>query len=115
MYHPIKFGCKKISSLSDEMSPYCGPKLEDSKPIFLTDNLAHNYHLCITIPSLVVKGSAVQKILSGQTFTNILMFCCDLDLEHSNAISSLVTLAYNNVPPKKTPSLVAKGSAVQKI
>ena len=50
MYHPIKFGCKKISSsadivetvISDQMSPHCDPELEDSKPIFFRDNLAHN-------------------------------------------------------------------------
>ena len=50
MYHPIKFGCKNISSLadmvetviSDKMSPRCDPELEDSKPIFLHDNLAHD-------------------------------------------------------------------------
>ena len=50
MYHPIKFGCKKISSsadmveivISDQMSPHCDPELEDSKPIFLHDTLAHD-------------------------------------------------------------------------
>ena len=50
MYHPIIFGCKKISSsvdmvetvISDYMSPHCDLKLEDSKPIFLPDTLAHD-------------------------------------------------------------------------
>ena len=50
MYHPIKFGCKKVSSLpdmvetaiSDQMSPYCDLDLQDSKPVFLKNNLAHN-------------------------------------------------------------------------
>ena len=50
MYHPIKFGCKNISSLadmvetviSDKMSPRCDPELEDSKPIFLHDTLTHD-------------------------------------------------------------------------
>ena len=50
MYHQINFGCKKISSpvdmvetvISDYMSPHCDLELEDSKPIFLEDNLAHN-------------------------------------------------------------------------
>ena len=44
MYHPIKFGCKKISSsvIFDQMSPHCDPELEDSKPIFLHDTLAHD-------------------------------------------------------------------------
>ena len=50
MYHQIKFGCKKISSLADmaetvifdQMSPHCDPELDDSKPIFLHDVLAHD-------------------------------------------------------------------------
>ena len=50
MYHPIKFGCKKISSSAnivenvtfDQMSPHCDPELEDSKTIFLHDILAHD-------------------------------------------------------------------------
>ena len=51
VYHLIKFGCKKISSsadivetvISDQMSPHRDPELEveDSKPIFLHDTLAH--------------------------------------------------------------------------
>ena len=50
MYHQIKFGYKKISIsagrvetvISDQMSPHCDPELEDSKPIFLHDTLAHD-------------------------------------------------------------------------
>ena len=50
MYHPIKCGCKKISSsvdmiepvILDSMSPHYDPKLEDSKPIFLHNTLAHD-------------------------------------------------------------------------
>ena len=50
MYYPINSGCKKIRSssdmvetvISDQMSPHCDPELEDSKPIFLHDTLAHN-------------------------------------------------------------------------
>ena len=42
IYHPIRFGCKKISSsadmieavLFDQMSPHSDPELEDNKPIF---------------------------------------------------------------------------------
>ena len=49
MYHLIKFGCQKISSSADMaetvifdcISPNCDPELEDSKPIFLHDTLAH--------------------------------------------------------------------------
>ena len=44
MYHPIKFGCKKISSAAgmvetvifDQMSPHCDPELEDSKSSCMT-------------------------------------------------------------------------------
>ena len=47
---PSKFACRKISSsadmveivISDQMSPHCDPELEDSKPIFLHDTLAHD-------------------------------------------------------------------------
>ena len=50
MYHPIKFGCKKIGSsadmvetvISDYMRPHCDPELEDSKLIFLHNTLAHD-------------------------------------------------------------------------
>ena len=52
MYHPIKFGCKKISTsadmietvIFDYISPRYNPKLEDSKPIFLHDTLAIMMH-----------------------------------------------------------------------
>ena len=48
MHHPIKFGCKKISSsvdmvetvLFDYMSPHCDLDPEDSKLIFSQDTLA---------------------------------------------------------------------------
>ena len=50
MYHPIKVGCKKISSsvdmvetvTFDYMSPHYDLDLEDNKPIFLHDTLAHD-------------------------------------------------------------------------
>ena len=50
MYYLIKFHCKKISSsaemvetvISDQMNPHCDPELEDGKPIFLHDTLAHD-------------------------------------------------------------------------
>ena len=40
----------------------------------------------IAIPNLVTKCSVIQKISSGQTFTDILNLCCDLDLKRSNPI-----------------------------
>ena len=50
MYHQIKYACKKISSsvdmaetvIPDYMSPHYDPELEDSKPIFLHNTLAHD-------------------------------------------------------------------------
>ena len=79
MYHPIKFGCKKISSSADIVEtviiaggpgPASGhlvkcaltdnPELEDSKPILLHDTLAHN----VASPSLVTEGSAAEEISS---------------------------------------------------
>ena len=50
MYHPIKCGCRKISSpvdmvetvILDYMRHHYDPKLEDSKPIFLHNTLAHD-------------------------------------------------------------------------
>ena len=50
MYHPIKFDCRKINIsvnivetvILDYTSPHCDLKLEDSKPIFSHDILAHD-------------------------------------------------------------------------
>ena len=52
MYRPIKFGYKNISSsadmveavISDYMSLYFNPALEDSKPIFLHNTLPMMMH-----------------------------------------------------------------------
>ena len=49
-YYPFKCGCKKISNpvdivetvILDYMSPNYDPELDDSKPIFLHDTLAHD-------------------------------------------------------------------------
>ena len=49
MHHPIKLCSKKISSSADmvetvtfdQTSPHCDPELQDRKPIFLHDILAH--------------------------------------------------------------------------
>ena len=50
MYHPIIFGCRKISSsvdmigtvIFDYMSPHCDLELEDSKPIFSQETPAYD-------------------------------------------------------------------------
>ena len=41
---------------------------------------------CITIPSLVTKCFVVQKISSGQIFTESFTLCCDFDLQCSNPV-----------------------------
>ena len=79
-------------SYLDSMSPNCDSDLEDSNP-FLLLLLLITYHpslwICITIPNLVMKGSAVQKISFKQTSTEIMNVWCDSDLEQSNPIFSL--------------------------
>ena len=45
----------------------------------------------------VTKCSVRQKILFGQTFTDISTLCCDLDLENSNSIFPQDTPAYDAV------------------
>ena len=67
MYHPIKYGCKKISSSVDMvetvklgyMSHHCDSEQADSKTIFLQNILAHDD----ASPHQVwfTKGSAVEK------------------------------------------------------
>ena len=52
---------------------------------------------CINIPTLVTKCSVIQKISSGQIFTDVSTLHCDLDLEHSNPIFSQDTPAYDAV------------------
>ena len=66
----------------------------------------------ITIPHLVTKGSAVPKISSGQTLFHLFGFfanCCDFDLEHSNPILSLKTLAIKFIYLSYLPSNYTSG------
>ena len=81
------------------MSPRCDLDLEDSNSN--NNNKKSTWHsgswCCITIPNLVTKCSVIQKILSRQTFTDILNLRCDLDLERSNPIF-----------PKDTPDYQTK-------
>ena len=66
--------------------------LEDRKQIYSTWH--SDSWCCITIPNLVKKCSLIQKISSGQTFTDIFYLCCDLDL---NPIFPQDTPAYDAV------------------
>ena len=52
---------------------------------------------CITIPGLVTKGFAAQRMSSRQIFTDIFNLCCDPDLERSTPIFPQYTLAYDAV------------------
>ena len=112
--HQTKFGCERISSLEDPIERHIlivwsftvTLALKTANQSFWRSYFANAlgkpgswwYN---TMPGLVVKGSPVQRILSGQTFMGILKFCCDLELEHRNAISSQDSLANDNVLPNQ--------------
>ena len=65
--------------------------IKTAKPSFHTLAIVLHHHT-----SLVTNSSAVQKISSGQTIIDIMKFCCDLDLEHSNPFfSPQHTLTHN--------------------
>ena len=68
------------------MNPHCDPELEDYKPIFLHDNLAHQ----VASPYQVwlKKASSWADIVQMNIHWNILNFFCDLDLDHNRAIQS---------------------------
>ena len=114
MYHQTMFGCRWINSSVDitDRVIFRSYKLdlENRRKKKIPARNAGSW-CCITIPSLVTKCSAVQSTSSGQTFTDILNLCCDLDLECSNPFffstghSSFWCCTIK-------PSLVANGPAV---
>ena len=97
MCYPIRWDCKKISRLVDwvetvifdYMNSKCDLDLEDSKPIFLHDTLAHDdaspYQVWLQ------KVLAVDEISSRSTVTGILNLFCDLDFNQNRAQSNLFT------------------------
>ena len=94
LYYQTKFDCKRTSILEDNSrnshnfiiyKPSLWPWYWSQWTIFSAWH--SDPWCCITIPSLVTKWSAVQKIASGQTFTDILNLLCDLDLERTQPIS----------------------------
>ena len=103
LYYQTKFGCKPTSSLEDATEIVIfwlyKPSLWPWHWTQWTNFSAWHSGLwfCISIPGLVTKCSAVQKILSRQTFANILHLHCGLDLECSNPIFPQDTQAYNAV------------------
>ena len=100
-YYQTKFGCKWTSSLEDIVKMVIfwlhKPSLLPWHWTQWTNFSAWHSGLwcCITIPGLVTKCSVVQKISSGQTFTNILNLHCALDLKCSNPIFPQDTQAYD--------------------
>ena len=82
---------------------------EVSKPTFSHDTLANSDASPYKVGN--INSSVVQKISCGQTFINIVKFCCDLDFELSNPFFSQDSLTHNTIKA----SLIAKGSAVQNI
>ena len=89
-------------SYFDQMSPHCDLYLEDSRNKPTKNSAWHSGSwCCIIIANLVTKCSAILKISSGQTFTNILTLHCDLGLECSNPIFPQGTPAYDAVLSKQ--------------
>ena len=88
-------GVEKTESYFDYMSLHC----EDSIQIFHT---TLQLKWCIIIPSLVTKGTVVQKL--DRIIVDIQIPNVHSDLEHSNLIFSHNTLAHDNI----MPSLVTK-------
>ena len=81
------------------MSPRCDLDLEDSNQFLFRVTLwliLQHHHTMFGNKMFVVN-----KISSGQIFTDILNLRCDLDLEHSNPIFPQDTLAYNTVLQSK--------------
>ena len=107
LYYQTKFGCKWTRSLEDREAIVIfwlyKPSLWPWYWRLLTNfSEWHSGSWCrITIPSLVSKWSAVQKISSGQSFTNILNLRCDLDLDCNNPTFPQDTLTYDAVPSDK--------------
>ena len=103
LYYQIKFGCKLTSSLNDTTEIVIlwlyKPLLWPWHSTKWTNFSAWHSGLwcCIIIQGLATKCSVVQKISSGQTFTNILNFRCDFDLARSNPIFPQDTPAYDAV------------------
>ena len=86
LYYQTKFGWKWTSSLEDIVKIVIfwlyKPSLWPWPQWTNFSEWQSSLRCCINTPGLVTKCSVVQKISSGQTFTDILNLCCDLDLKH---------------------------------
>ena len=92
VYHPITCGCKKISSsvdmvetvILDYISPHCDPELEDSKPLFLYDTLAHDDASQYQVWQQKVRQ--FRRYRPDEHPLEWLNLFCDLDLDHNTAV-----------------------------
>ena len=100
VYHQTKFGCQGTNSSENIIERVIFWLYEPlTLKMATTTKCPHDSGswCCITIPTLVTKCFVIQKILSRQTFTDILNLLCDLDLDRSNPIFSQNTPAYDAV------------------
>ena len=106
MCHQTKFSCKRISS-SDNIFKRQNLIILSVTVILTLKTANQSFWKTIWLiithhhTSLIVTGSAFQKISSGQTFTDILKFCSDLDLEHNTPTFPQNILVYDNVLPNQ--------------
>ena len=107
----FQFGCKRISSsvamvetvIFDYMKSHCDLDLEDNKQILSHDSLV--YDDASPIPSLVTKGSTVEKIIMVQMKIqwNVEHSLCPWPwTQHSNASFSQDNPAYDDVPSNQS-------------
>ena len=104
-YYLIKFGCQGIKSSEDTLESHI--LITWAPTVTLTLKIANNFFstwhsgswCCITVPSLVTKCSAVQKVPPAHTLTSSLNLCCGLNLQCSNPKCPQTTLVYDAVLP----------------
>ena len=85
-------------SYFDHMSPHCDLDLEDSNNNKSFSSAWNSGSWCCTTrPNLVTKCYVIQKLSSGQTFTDTLNLHCDLDPTRINPFFLQDTQAYDAV------------------
>ena len=98
MYHQTKFGCQGVNSSENIVEKIIWAlAVTLTLKAAMTTKCLHDScsWCCITIPNLVTKCFVIQKISSGQTFTNIFNLCYDLDC--TTPIFPLDIPAYDNI------------------
>ena len=117
MYHQAMTGCERSHSskiiietaIFQFCEPHCDLDLSDSKSKAICSCATLGHNAALQYHVLLHKVQQFLKILYGQILTEILNLQCDHDLEHSNPLFSLDTLAYNvyHLPKIYHPSLTA--------